>query len=94
MGGQSVGLFKTGRKKITYLLITMGFIWVYAGDIGFTIKQKLYMGKQAISGLMLPAIARKSYDWIYKIRDHFSHRLKMHTFSPCIPSATPEGVMM
>jgi hypothetical protein len=73
--------FKPG-EKITYLAYyNWGFVWVYAGDIEFSVKQKSYAGKQAYQ-FDVTGTSRKSYDWMYKIRDHFQSLVEMETFNP------------
>jgi hypothetical protein len=94
LSGQCVSQVKSFKpgEKITYMAYyNWGFIWVYAGDLEFTVKQKLSMGKQAYQ---FDAIgnSRKSYDWMYKVRDHFQSFVEMSTFSPIMAERkTSEG---
>ncbi len=94
LSGQCVTQIKSFKpgEKITYLAYyNWGFVWVHAGDIEFTVSQRLYRGEQVYQ-FDATGNSLKSYDWIYKVRDHFQSFVNMETFSPMFSERnTSEG---
>jgi len=73
--------FKPG-EKITYdAYYNWGFIWIHAGDVQFTVSQKMYMSRNLLY-LEATGNSLKSYDWLYKVRDRFQSLVDPQTFSP------------
>ena len=69
-------------EKITYqAYYNLGFIWIHAGDVQFSVNQKNYGSRNAFlfeaSGTSL-----KSYDWMYKVRDKFTSIVDIEKFNP------------
>jgi hypothetical protein len=58
-------------EKITYeVAYNWHFVWVSAGEVSFTVKNAVYRGKPAFH-FEGTGSSFKSYDWFYKVRDHF-----------------------
>ena len=71
-----------GGEQIDYdVFYNMGKIWVPAGRVRFTVKDSIYNNKSCFlfdgKGKSL-----KSYDWFFKVRDHYSSLVEKSTFQP------------
>jgi hypothetical protein len=83
--------FKPGEKITYQAYYNWGFVWIHAGDVEFSVKERTYRGEQVFQ---FDAIGNslKSYDWLYKVRDHFQSFVNMQTFSPMFAERkTSEG---
>lgn len=63
-------IFQPG-EVVTYKgYYNLGKVWLYAGDVEFSVKQAKYQGRQALH-FQVVGNSQPSYDWIYKVRDKF-----------------------
>lgn len=74
-------VFKDG-EKITYSAVyNWGFIWINAGIVEFNVKDTLFNGKEVYHfnsyGTSVP-----SYDWLFKVRDHFQSFANKDNLTP------------
>lgn len=58
-----------------------GFIWLNAGWVEFSVKPKVYEGKDVYHFDSYGA-SHKSYDWIFKVRDSYQAYLDKETLKP------------
>jgi len=68
--GQTNLAFTTGERVHYEAWYNWGFVWVHAGNVTFKTDAGTYNGKPAIA-LDAYGYSLKSYDWMYKVRDHF-----------------------
>ncbi len=73
--------FKSGEQIDYDVFYNMGKIWVPAGRVRFSVKDSVYNNKACFlfdgKGKSL-----KSYDWFFKVRDHYSSLVEKNTFEP------------
>jgi hypothetical protein len=70
------------NEKIVYdVAYNWQFVWVSAGEVSFTVKNATYRGKPVyhFEGY---GTSYKSYDWFYKVRDHFESFADTSTLLP------------
>jgi len=79
-------------ERVTYeAYYNWGFIWIHAGDVSFSVYQKLY-GNKPVYVLEALGFSLPSYDWAYKVRDKYQTLVDMETFSPLVfEQNTSEG---
>lgn len=58
-----------------------GFIWINAGWVDFTIKPGNYFGRE-IYNMDAYGSSHETYDWIYKVRDHYQSYMDKETLVP------------
>jgi hypothetical protein len=68
-------------EKISYdAYYNWGLLWVRAGQVEFTVKEKIFAGKNAYffesKGWSIP-----TYDWLFKVRDTFRSYCDQQTFT-------------
>jgi len=73
--------FRPGERVEYKAYYNWGFIWIHAGNVRFTVKQKQHNNQNT---LLFNAYGRslKSYDWIFKVRDHFQSVVREDDLSP------------
>jgi hypothetical protein len=78
---KELNAFQPGEKLYYDAYYNWGFIWIHAGDILFSVNSKIYQSKEVYS---FDAIgnSRKSYDWMYKVRDRFQSYVSIDSFQP------------
>ena len=73
--------FKAGEQIDYDVFYNMGKVWVPAGKVRFTVKDSIYNNKSCFlfdgKGKTL-----KSYDWFFKVRDHYASLVEKKTFQP------------
>lgn len=73
--------FSADEKIVYEVAYNWQFVWVSAGEVTFSVKNATYRGKPAYhfegSGTSF-----KSYDWFYKVRDHFESFADTSTLLP------------
>jgi len=73
--------FKAGEQIDYDVFYNMGKVWVPAGKVRFTVKDSIYNNKSCFlfdgKGKSL-----KSYDWFFKVRDHYASLVEKKTFQP------------
>ncbi len=63
--------FKVGEHAVYNVYYNLGFIWIHAGDVEFSVKEKTEKG-QPLYYLELAGYTIRSFDSFYRIRDTFS----------------------
>jgi len=63
--------FQPGEKVRYKAYYNWGFIWVHAGNVLFEVDQVNHRNQKAYR-FQASGRSLKSYDWIFKVRDHFS----------------------
>ncbi len=63
--------FKVGGHAVYNVYYNLGFIWIHAGDVEFSVKEKIENG-QPLYYLELAGYTIRSFDSFYRIRDTFS----------------------
>lgn len=63
--------FKVGEHAVYNVYYNLGFIWIHAGDVEFSVKEKKEKG-QSLYYLELAGYTIRSFDSFYRIRDTFS----------------------
>lgn len=71
--------FKPGEKLTYHAYYNWGLIWLHAGEVQFSVQQKIFAGNQAY---YFEAIGNsiKKYDWMYKVRDSFKSYVDINSF--------------
>ena len=74
-------VFNIGEKVTYDATYNWGFIWIKAGKVEFNVKDTIFRGVDAyhfnVYGSSLP-----SYDWLYKVRDHFQSYSRKEDLAP------------
>ena len=78
---EKVNSFKPGEKIYYEAYYNWGFIWIHAGDVLFTVNQKVYNNRN-VYYFDATGNSVKKYDWLYKVRDRFQSMVDMQTFNP------------
>ena len=73
--------FRPGERVEYKAYYNWGFIWIHAGKIRFTVEQK-YVDNQRAFHLNAYGRSLKSYDWIFKVRDHFQSVAREEDLTP------------
>ena len=63
--------FQAGEKANFYIYYNLGPIWLHAGNVDFTVKERME-GNDALFDLKLAGKSTKSFDKFYCIRDTYS----------------------
>jgi hypothetical protein len=79
--GKEINTFKIGEKITYQAYYNWGFIWIHAGDVEFSVKAATYQSKE-VYHLSTFGASKKSYDWIYKVRDTFQTYVDKEIFQP------------
>jgi hypothetical protein len=79
--GKEMNPFKAGEKITYQAYYNWGFIWIHAADVEFSVKAATYQSGPVFQ-LSAIGVSRKSYDWIYKVRDTFQTYVDQETFQP------------
>jgi hypothetical protein len=58
-----------------------GLFWINAGWVNFSVKDGNYFGRQ-VYHLDAVGASHESYDWLYKVRDHYQSYLDKETLLP------------
>jgi hypothetical protein len=83
--------FKEGEIIRYQAYYNWGFIWLNAGYIEFKVKEASYLTRP-VYHLDAFGATHKSYEWIYKVNDHFESYLDKQTLLPLwFNQATYEG---
>lgn len=82
----------TFGEKITYqVYYNWQFVWIHAGDAVFQVRKDTYKGN-AVLHLMGQGASKKTYDWIYKVREDFHSYVDTAGFKPLVfTRKTQEG---
>ena len=73
--------FKEGEDLKYQVYYNWGFIWLNAGYVQFKVDKASYLTRPVYS-LDASGGTYKSYDWIFKVRDHYQSYLDMETLKP------------
>jgi len=69
-------------ERVTYnAYYNLGFIWINAGEVEFTVSSKIYEGRE-VYHLYSYGTSYKSYDWIFKIREKYQAYVDAETLLP------------
>jgi hypothetical protein len=79
--------FKEGESLKYQVFYNWGFIWLNAGFVEFKVKQSSYLTRP-VYYLDAYGASHKSYDWIFKVRDHYESYLDIETLRPLWYSQT------
>lgn len=73
--------FLPGERVEYKAYYNWGFIWIHAGNVRFTVNQEQHNNQNT---LRFDAYGRslKSYDWAFKVRDHFRSVVRPKDLSP------------
>ena len=75
--------FCVGEKARYTIYYNLGFIWIHAGDVDFSVSKKEYKGEECYH-LQLIGYTTKSFDRFYRIRDTFSTVMRVKDLQPLI----------
>ena len=73
--------FKPGETLKYGAYYNWGFIWLYAGDVEFSVTSKKYEGRD-VNHLYAYGTSFKSYDWIFKVREKYQSYVDPETLQP------------
>ncbi len=73
--------FCVGEKAKYTIYYNLGFIWIHAGDVDFSVSQKKYKGEDCYL-LQLNGYTTRSFDRLYRIRDTFSTIMRVKDMQP------------
>lgn len=73
--------FKDGEYAKYNVYYNLGFIWIHAGDVEFSVKEKK-VGDQSFYELKLAGFTLKSFDRLYTIRDTFTSLVSVDELLP------------
>lgn len=73
--------FKEGEVLKYQAYYNWGFIWLNAGFVEFKVKKSSYLTRPVYYFDAYGA-SHKSYDWFFKVRDHFESYLDVQTLRP------------
>lgn len=73
--------FQSGEVIDYEVYYNWGFIWLNAGWVTFKVEDAKYNGRDAYL-LDSYGSSHKSYDWLYKVRDHYQSYLDKETLQP------------
>ena len=73
--------FSEGEDLRYMVYYNWGFIWLNAGWVNFQIKPKNYKGEDVLH-FDAKGASHKSYDWLYKVRDHYQAYVQKETMLP------------
>lgn len=74
-------VFKSG-EKITYSAVyNWGFIWINAGIVEFNVNDTIFNGKE-VYHFNSYGSSVSSYDWLFKVRDHFQSYVTKDNLAP------------
>jgi hypothetical protein len=73
--------FSSGEYIGFEIYYNWGIIWIAAGTVNFSVKSKEINGKKAYH-LDAYGTSHKSYDWFYKVRDHFQSYVDSASLKP------------
>ena len=69
-------------ERVTYsAYYNLGFIWINAGEVEFTVTSKKYEGRD-VYHLYSYGSSYKSYDWIFRIREKYQAYVDPETLQP------------
>lgn len=78
---QEEPVFCDGERARYTIYYNLGFIWIHAGDVDFTVSQKKYNGEDCYQ-LQLAGYTTKSFDRLYRIRDTFTTIMRVRDLQP------------
>ncbi len=73
--------FKGGEKATYYIYFNLGPIWIHAGDVLFTVKERT-VKNESLFDMQLAGSSTKSFDRFYCIRDTYSVTVKKEGLLP------------
>lgn len=73
--------FVSGESAHYTVFYKIGFLWFDAAFVNFNVTDTLYNGTKAYKFSSYGA-TKPSYDWIFKVRDHFSSVADVNTLNP------------
>ena len=73
--------FCEGEKARYTIYYNLGFIWIHAGDVDFSVSKKEYQGEECYH-LQLNGYTTKSFDRLYRIRDTFTTIMRVKDLQP------------
>ncbi|MFO8235941.1 MAG: DUF3108 domain-containing protein [Bacteroidales bacterium] len=73
--------FQSGEKVEYKAYYNWNFIWLYAGDVAFTVNDAQYEDASTYH-FEAQGNTIKSYEWLYKVDDYFQSYVDKETFQP------------
>ena len=74
-------VFKDGEKIMYSAVYNWGFIWINAGIVEFNVNDTVFKGKE-VYHFDSYATSVPSYDWLFKVRDHFQSFARKDNLAP------------
>ncbi len=77
----SVSSFEDGEKLSYQAFYTLGFIWIHAANIRFSVTSQK-VGSLPLFSLSAKAYSLKTFDWFFKVRDNFQSLVTIDKLTP------------